>query len=88
MATVMLDSIRLPTNNGKYWETHLQRFADRLECKAVIFGKHTIELLSERNTTSHALHFANKDQMLGYVVGYNNAHKFPFDELALHLKQE
>ena len=74
--------IRLPRENKSYWENQLQEFADRFDTSKItevqygkqdLRGTESITLHDKKNCVPYQKHFKNKDEMLGYVEGFNQA---------------
>lgn len=77
-------NIRFPSGDKNYYINQLQKFADKFDdtkIKAVEFGKQdtrgteSITLVDHKHCVPHQKHFANKWEMLGFIVGYNNGSK-------------
>jgi len=79
---MQLSHLRLTGINATYYKFQLEEFEQHMikkfNCDYVAFGKqdtrgaHSICLFSKKGTVSQQRHFDSKDQLLGFVVGYNS----------------
>ena len=87
MDNYRINHMRLTGNNKEYWLNQLAEFSRRFinknygsrTIKGVDFGKQDIRggfsicLIDEKNCIPKQKYFENKDQLLGFVQGFNNA---------------
>lgn len=75
-------NIRLPKDNKPYYEHQLKEFCKKFDSEKVLsiqFGKQdtrgteSITLVDKRHCVPVQIFFYNKWEMLGFVLGYNEA---------------
>lgn len=81
---IALHGMRLPQDEKRYYTRVLQVYAqhqanERADVRGVTFGRHDprggVEICLEHNggTVTRVRGFFNRDELLGYVQGYNDA---------------
>lgn len=76
-------NMRLPSDSKPYYQNQLQEFADHMADKLgttlVEYGKQDIRggfsicLYNDNHCVTQQRHFRDKSEMLGFIVGYNQA---------------
>ena len=79
---MQLSHIRLTGIDATYYRLQLAQFEQsmiqKFDCEYVAFGKqdtrggHSICIFSKKGTVSQQKHFDSKDQLIGFVIGYNS----------------
>ena len=79
---MQLSHLRLTGIDATYYRIQFEQFEQsmiqKFGCEFVAFGKqdtrggHSICLFSEKGTISQQKHFDSKDQLIGFVIGYNS----------------
>ena len=94
-------NMRLTGNDKAFYRGHCEQMAEHIIAASdgfiinVQFGKQDIRggfsvtLIDNRHCVPSQKFFATKQELLGYIVGYNEAKQWHgFDELARHNKAE
>lgn len=89
-------NIRLPSNEKRYYEHQLKEFTNRFNSKKVLsvqFGKQdirgteSITIINKKHCVPAQEHFFNKWELLGFVVGFNQARGLKYSRFGQYLKK-